>query len=53
MTTHEQVCFNDALGRVQAFEWRDRTITALNRKLGPLNSSDKIALLRKVDALLA
>jgi hypothetical protein len=53
MTSHEQGMFNDATRSVQAYEWRDRTIARLQRKLEPLGPSDKIALLRRIDELLA
>ena len=52
MNSHEQTMFNDAIGRNQASEWRDRTLKALDRKLAPLGWSDKIALLRQIDELL-
>ncbi len=53
MTEKERNCFNDALGKNQAFVWRDRTIERLRRKLEPLNYHDKIQLLRKIDDILA
>ena len=52
MTTHEQVCLNDAVDTVKAYRWRDRTVVRLMNRLEPLGPSDKIALLRKVDELL-
>ena len=53
MIDHKQKSFNDALGRLQAYEWRDRTVARLNDRLAPLGTSDKIALLKKIDELLS
>ena len=52
MTEGERRSFNLALDRVQAFEWRDRVLRLLDRKLEVLGPSDKIALLRKIEELL-
>lgn len=53
MIDHKQRILNDHANRVKAYEWRDRTITHLMRRLEPLGPSDKIALLRRIDEVLA
>ena len=52
MTDHEQAMFNTHADDVKAFEWRDRTLNRLMRRLEPLNSHDKILLLRKIDEVI-
>lgn len=43
---------NAALAKLQALEWRERTIRRLTHKLEPLGPSDKIKLLKQIDEVI-
>lgn len=53
MTDHEQTMFNSHADRVKALEWLLRVEDKLRFRMNKLTHSEQIALLRKIEELLA
>ncbi len=50
--TREQSALNDALMKVQALEWEVRLMQKISSRLYPMTAHDRIALLKKIEAIL-
>jgi len=48
---HERL--NDALLKMQALEWQIRLHQKIDAKLYPMTASDRIALLKRIEAVLS